>query len=237
MSLVNLAHVCSHLQNASRARLGTTAIPLTNLHLRLAQQMQKAGFLSSVTIAGLSQPPNPNVLGSHPDPVTTYTTKIPAHWARNPSYRAGEGAAVGAESAASTAEASSVESAAPANNAADTTTTNNPYIFVPEQRHTLTQHESLVTKDSVATRRIWLGLKYWDNRPVIEHMRLVSKPTRRIWAGAKDLADLARGRDWQYVRGVRQVGECLFVTTDRGILEIREAAERGVGGMLLCRIW
>jgi ribosomal protein S8 len=234
MSLVNLAHVCSHLQNASRARLGTTAIPLTNLHLRLAQQMQKAGFLSSVTIAGLNQPPTPSVLGSHPDPVTTYTTKIPAHWARNPSYRAeddGEASDEGGEGAAESAE-----SAATPKNTSDLTT-NNPYIFVPQQTHTLTQHESLITKDSVATRRIWLGLKYWDNRPVIEHMRLVSKPTRRIWAGAKNLADLARGRDWQYVRGVRQVGECLFVTTDRGILEVREAAERGVGGMLLCRIW
>ncbi|KAK5136259.1 hypothetical protein LTR08_003866 [Meristemomyces frigidus] len=56
MSLVNLAHVCSHLQNASLARLGLTSIPFSRLHLSLALLLHKQGFLSQVKIAGRSPP-------------------------------------------------------------------------------------------------------------------------------------------------------------------------------------
>ena len=88
-----------------------------------------------------------------------------------------------------------------------------------------------------ALRRLWLGLKYWNNEPVLGSMQMVSKPTRRIWMSAEQLADVAGGRRTGMVHGMRQIGECLYVSTDRGIMEIRECVERGVGGMLLCRAW
>lgn len=88
-----------------------------------------------------------------------------------------------------------------------------------------------------ALRRLWLGLKYWNNEPVLSHMKMVSKPTRRIWMTARELADVAKGRQTGMVHGMRQIGECLYVSTDRGIMEIRECVERGIGGMLLCRTW
>src|SRR6186713_3313614 len=40
MSLVNLAHVCSHMQNASKARLGLTSIPVSKLHVNLMLGLQ-----------------------------------------------------------------------------------------------------------------------------------------------------------------------------------------------------
>ena len=40
MSLVNLAHVYSHLQNASKARLGLTSVPSSNLHLTLQRSLR-----------------------------------------------------------------------------------------------------------------------------------------------------------------------------------------------------
>jgi ribosomal protein S8 len=45
-----------------------------------------------------------------------------------------------------------------------------------------------------------------------------------------------RGRDADYIRGLTKLGECLFVSTDRGVLEARECVEKKVGGMLLCRV-
>lgn len=36
--------------------------------------------------------------------------------------------------------------------------------------------------------------------------------------------------------GLTRPGECLFVSTDRGVLEARECVERKVGGMILCRV-
>jgi ribosomal protein S8 len=186
MSLVNLAHVCSHLQNASRARLAITSIPLSNLHLSLSLQLQKAGLVSTVTIAGPTPPPASALL---------------AHPPRQQQRRA-EGDGAEGEAAAGGAGG---------------------------------HDEPVVTQANRASRRLWLGLKYWNNEPVLGRMGLVSKPTRRIWMGVDDLRALARGDRKGYVLGVRGVGECMFVSTDRGVMEIRECIERGVGGMVLCR--
>lgn len=67
-------------------------------------------------------------------------------------------------------------------------------------------------------------------------MGLVSKPTRRVWIGFRDIDRLAKGDHSGYVRGLRAVGESMYVTTDQGIMEVRECAEKRTGGMLLCRV-
>ena len=84
-----------------------------------------------------------------------------------------------------------------------------------------------------------MGLKYWNNEPVLKEMRMVSRPTKRIWMDVDGLREVVRGREVrgrEEVRGLRGVGECLFVSTDRGVLEARECVERKVGGMVLCRV-
>ena len=96
--------------------------------------------------------------------------------------------------------------------------------------------EVLVPKNP-AERRIWLGMKYWNNEPVLSKIRLISKPTRRIWMDSEDFRLLTKGKKRGYVDGLSQIGECIYVTTDRGILEVRECVRRGIGGMLLCRAW
>ncbi|KAJ5524351.1 hypothetical protein N7494_011001 [Penicillium frequentans] len=58
MSLVNLAAVCSHLNNATKARLGLTSIPNSNLHLKLCQALQNSGYISSVVRGGPTPPPD-----------------------------------------------------------------------------------------------------------------------------------------------------------------------------------
>lgn len=65
---------------------------------------------------------------------------------------------------------------------------------------------------------------------------MVSKPKKRIWMDVESLALIVRGRRAGYVDGLTRPGECLFVSTDRGVLEARECAERKVGGMILCRV-
>ncbi|KAF8471713.1 ribosomal protein S8 [Kalaharituber pfeilii] len=154
MSLVLLANFCSHLQNATKARLGTTSVPSTRQILLVSLLLQSSGFISSVTRG--------SVLG--PDEVYTPTTQ-----------------------------------------------------------------------ENVSTRRIWLGLKYLDNEPVMSRLNMVSKPTKRIYVGYRDLKELAMGRDANYVKGLAP-GEVMVVSTDRGIMEAREAAEMLLGGQLLCRV-
>ena len=71
---------------------------------------------------------------------------------------------------------------------------------------------------------------------MIEKMSMISKPTRRVWMDVEGLGDLVRGMDANGVKGMRVVGESIFVSTDRGVLEARECVERRIGGMLLCRV-
>lgn len=93
-----------------------------------------------------------------------------------------------------------------------------------------------ITQENISSRRLWVGLKYYNSRPVLEKMRLVSKPTRRVWMSVLDLERIAKGEKRGYVKGMRGIGEAMYMTTDRGIMEIRECVERRIGGMALCRV-
>jgi len=55
--------------------------------------------------------------------------------------------------------------------------------------------------------------------------------------GSEGLGKVMRGHGEGEVKGLTRPGECLFVSTDRGIMEIRECVERKVGGMVLCRVF
>ncbi|KAI1334546.1 ribosomal protein S8 [Xylariaceae sp. FL0016] len=159
MGITNIVNMCSHLQNASKARLGLTSVPHNKYNLSVALALHRAGFLSFVTRGG----------GEPPDPSTITT-------------------------------------------------------FQPEP----------MTTANVARQRLWVGLKYSDNAPVLRQLRSISTGKRLINADLSALERLARGFDASQQRGLN-LGECMFVSTDRGTLEVREAIDRRVGGLLLCR--
>lgn len=169
MSLSNLANVCSHLNNATKARLGLTSIPSTKLHTKLCLAMQKDGYFSSVVRGGPSPPPAHILLG-HPDPISQILETEP------------------------------------------------------------------VTQANVASRRLWLGLKYWESNPVLGKLSTVSKPKRKINLDVPGLRKVIRGEKSDMVQGLRQPGESLYLATDRGFMEARECVEKNVGGLVLCRV-
>ncbi len=160
MGIQGIANACSHLQNASRARLGLTSVPNNKYNLHLALALHRAGFISSVTRAGPRPPPPEALLTFETEPVTTA---------------------------------------------------------------------------NVADRRLWLGLKYWNNEPVMKNIQPVSRPSRLITADLQDLQRIMRGFPAGYVKGLN-LGESLFVSTSKGILDVREAVARRVGGLVLCRV-
>lgn len=151
-----LHHVCSHIQNASKARQAITSIPITRINFRLSLALKTAGFLSSV------QPGD----YSGPDP---------------------EGR------------------------------------IVP------------VTPANVSSRRLWLGLKYVDNERVITKCELMSRGNRRVYFNLREIEEIVKGRRAQSIRGLG-LGECMFIGTDRGVFEARDAIRRQLGGEALCRV-
>lgn len=96
-----------------------------------------------------------------------------------------------------------------------------------------------VTTANVHDRRLWLGLKYWDGKPVLKSANVVSKSSRIMTVTVPQLQRLARGfpakLDGGVVEGLN-LGECMFVSTSQGVLEAREAIAKKVGGVLMCRV-
>nr|OQO09246.1 hypothetical protein B0A51_18101 [Rachicladosporium sp. CCFEE 5018] len=258
MSLVNLSHVCSHLQNASLARLGLTSIPYTRLHLSLCLLLQKQGFFSSVKLAGptpplSSFPPNaelalPQLSKHRQPPIARRRTK--------PEDQTRETALVRMLTEGATPEAlkeegwvdedvtwaslhaarspHSLEEEGIPISAMGLEIQSQPLSLPPSDPSDL---EFTVTQSNRASRRLWLGLKYWEGLPVLRKASMMSKPTKRIWLNSREIGEVVRGRRAGEVKGMTQVGEVVAVSTDRGVMEARECAERKVGGMVLCRVW
>jgi small subunit ribosomal protein S8 len=70
-------------------------------------------------------------------------------------------------------------------------------------------------------------LKYDENNlPLISHIKMISKPGQRIYAGAKDFKKYE-------IKGVGMV----LVSTSQGIMSSKEAKRRNLGGEVICKIW
>lgn len=93
-----------------------------------------------------------------------------------------------------------------------------------------------VTPDNISSRRLWLGLKYRENKPVIRDFSLILKPNRKVNLTSTEVKSLASGFPVRIIRPL-QPAECMFIKTGKEqVLEIQEAAKRNLAGTILCRI-
>ncbi len=70
-----------------------------------------------------------------------------------------------------------------------------------------------------------LELKYFDGRPVIEHLERISRPGLRIYRGTDDLPSVLGGL------GVA------IVSTSKGLMTDRTARAQGMGGEVVCTVY
>lgn len=75
-----------------------------------------------------------------------------------------------------------------------------------------------------AKATITVDLKYFEGKPVIEHISRISRPSLRIY---KKHAELPR------VQGGLGVS---IVSTSKGLLSDRKAREAGLGGEVVCQV-
>jgi ribosomal protein S8 len=94
-----------------------------------------------------------------------------------------------------------------------------------------------VTPDNISTRRLWLGMKYRDSKPVISKFQLISKPSLRMHLKPDEIKELANGK---LVRRIRPLSpsELVLVKCNKTeeVMELSEAAAQGRGGEVLCRV-
>jgi ribosomal protein S8 len=93
-----------------------------------------------------------------------------------------------------------------------------------------------LTRENIASSRIWLGMKYWQGEPVIREIEPVSQPKRKITLSVSELRDVIRGKKRGMVNGLRSPGECMFLLTSEGLMEARDCIEKNVGGLVLLRV-
>lgn len=72
---------------------------------------------------------------------------------------------------------------------------------------------------------IELVLKYEDGRPMISDMKRISKSSRRIYVGTKE------------IKPIRQGFGMAIISTPKGLLTNKEAKVQKVGGEVLCEIY
>ncbi|KAJ3175409.1 hypothetical protein HDU87_006229 [Geranomyces variabilis] len=85
-----------------------------------------------------------------------------------------------------------------------------------------------------ASQKLWLTLKYKDGEPVLRKMSAVSKPSRRVFASLAELRAVAAARRAAPLLKGQEVGQVTILDTPYGIIELKEALEKEVGGEVLC---
>lgn len=78
---------------------------------------------------------------------------------------------------------------------------------------------------SGAIKELVVELKYYRKKPVIEGIRRISKPSCRIYCGSTEVPKVKNGL------GI------VVLSTPKGVISGKKAAEMNVGGEIICYVW
>lgn len=70
-----------------------------------------------------------------------------------------------------------------------------------------------------------MDLKYDGRKPVLRELKIVSKPSLRIYVQKDNIPSVLGGQG------------LVILSTPRGLMTGREAQKKGLGGEIICKIW
>jgi len=76
-----------------------------------------------------------------------------------------------------------------------------------------------------AKKELVVDLKYYKKKPVIEGIKRISKPSCRIYCGSSEIPRVKNGF------GI------VILSTPKGVISGKKAAELNVGGEIICYVW
>ena len=85
--------------------------------------------------------------------------------------------------------------------------------------------EEFSTRGRGTRKTLVVRLRYLEGKPVVEDLRRVSRPGRRVYRSAAEIRSVKSG-----------FGVAIF-STPEGLLTNREAKKRNVGGEVICEVW
>ncbi len=85
--------------------------------------------------------------------------------------------------------------------------------------------EGAFKKGRMPKRIIDIKLKYADGKGAIQEVQFLSRPSRKLYTGYKD------------IKPVRQGYGLLVLSTSKGIMDGKSAKKQKLGGQLLFKVW
>ncbi len=70
-----------------------------------------------------------------------------------------------------------------------------------------------------------LSLKYINSKPAINHIERISKPGRRVYSKVNHLTRPLSGYG------------LAIISTSSGVMSVKNAREKNLGGELICKVW
>jgi len=84
--------------------------------------------------------------------------------------------------------------------------------------------ESFSVNGEAAAKTLTIKLKYYDDKPVIESLQRISKPSLRVYVKSTEMPSVMNGL------GI------VIVSTPKGVMTGQNAAAENVGGEVLCSV-
>lgn len=84
--------------------------------------------------------------------------------------------------------------------------------------------ESFSVSGEKAAKTLSVKLKYYDNKPVIDSLQRISKPSLRVYVKSTEMPSIMNGL------GI------VIVSTPKGVMTGQKAAAQNVGGEVLCSV-
>jgi len=86
--------------------------------------------------------------------------------------------------------------------------------------------ESIKVEEVNNKKELKAIIKYENRVPVLSDVKIISKPSLRVYSPSKKLSEIAK-------RGKRKI----IVSTSQGVMTSKEAQKKGLGGEILFAIW
>ena len=84
--------------------------------------------------------------------------------------------------------------------------------------------KSLRKKDTIF-KTLKIHLKYQGRKPVLEGVKVVSKPSQRFYVKKNNIPRVLGGRG------------LLILSTPHGLMAGKRARQKGIGGEVICKVW
>ncbi len=100
-----------------------------------------------------------------------------------------------------------------------------PYSAMKQSIAKVLEKEGYIADAKKKDNTLTMSLLYKNSRPVINGVKRISKPSRRMYLGVRDIHQVKRGAG------------LLVISTPAGVLAGKEARAKRVGGEPLFEIW